>query len=174
MSVATLSTAGEGLTRIGLKGPQAPAWLAAHSIAVPSDPNRWCAIDDGACLRLGIGELFLEGGAGVGRLADALAPGPGVYPVLRQDTALVLAGDEAEAVLAQACAYDFATQPADAVVLTSMLGVSTQVIWRDGGGGRAYHLWCDASFGPYFTAALAGIVRESGGNVSLPKAGGKG
>ena len=108
------------------------------------------------------------------RLADELTPGPGVYPVLRQDACVVLAGGDAEAILAQACAYDFATQAPDMVVLTSMLGVSVQVIWRAAEAGRAYHLWCDASFGPYFTATLAGIVREHGGNVSLPQAGRKG
>lgn len=165
-----------GAARLGLKGPRAAAWLAERAVPVPAAPNRWCDYAGGVCLRLGVGEFFVEGAAEVARLAAALAPQAGVYPVLRQDAALVLGGAGVGAVLEQSCAVDFdaASLGADAVVLTSMLGVGVQVIWRRAAAGRAYQLWCDASFGPYFTAALAGIVRELGGTVSLLKAGGKG
>jgi sarcosine oxidase subunit gamma len=174
VSAVSLTGAADGLSRFGVKGPQAAAWLATRGVALPQAPNGWCVTDDGVCLRLGRGEYFGEGGDRVAGLASELVSGAGVYPVLRQDACVVLAGSDAEVILAQGCAYDFAKQPPDAVVLTSMLGVSAQVIWRAAGGGRAYQLWCDASFGPYFTATLAGIVRENGGTVSLPQAGRKG
>jgi sarcosine oxidase subunit gamma len=161
--------------RLGLKGANAAAWLAAQGVPTPPAPNRWRPHAGGVCLRLGIGEYFVSGAADGARLAAALAPAAGVYPVLRQDAALVLAGPAAGAVLEQSCAVDFraASLGDDAVVLTSMLGIGVQVIWQTDGSARAYHLWCDASFGSYFAAALTEIVRDLGGSTSL-KAGGKG
>lgn len=161
--------------RLGLKGPNAAAWLAAQGVPPPSAPNRWLPHAGGVCLRLGLGEYFVAGAADGAQLAASLTPGRGVYPVLRQDAGFVLAGAAAEAVLEQSCAVDFraASLGDDAVVLTSMLGIGVQVIWQTDGPARAYHLWCDASFATYFAATLADIVCELGGSTSL-KAGGKG
>lgn len=160
--------------RVGLKGPGAAAWLTARGVPVPAAPNRWLPYGGGVCLRLGLSEFFVSGSADA-QLAAALEAGGGVYPVLRQDAAYVLAGTEADAVLEQACAVDFraAALTDDTVVLASMLGIAVQVIWRAAGPARAYHLWCDPSYGAYFAAALGGIVSELGGSTSL-KAGGKG
>jgi len=157
--------AADPTVRVGLKGPNAPAWLAARGVATPAAPNRWLSHAGGVCLRLGLGEYFIAGAADGAQLAAALAPERGVYPVLRQDAGFVLAGAGAEAALEQACAVNFRDPSLgdDAVVLTSMLGVGVQVIWHQAGAGRAYHLWCDASFQAYFAAALAEIVRDLGG-----------
>jgi sarcosine oxidase subunit gamma len=167
----------DGLARVGVKGPRAAEWLAARGVPVPAQPNRWLAYGDGACLRLGIGEYFVEGTDEVRVLARSLAYETGVYPVLRQDAGWRLAGGAVDAVLEQACRLDLrgaAARDADLVVLTSMLGVGVQVIWRASEAGRAYHVWCDASYADYFGAALAEIVHELGGQVTSLKAGGKG
>jgi sarcosine oxidase gamma subunit len=174
MTTLTLHPAAPA-ARVGLKGPNAVAWLHARGVATPAAPNRWLAHAGGVCLRLGLGEYFIAGSGDGERLAADLVPERGVYPVLRQDAGFVLAGSGAEAALEQACAVNFRDPSLgdDAVVLTSMLGVGVQAIWHREGAGRAYQLWCDASFGSYFAAALAEIVRDLGGDTSL-KAGGKG
>lgn len=165
-----------GLARVGVKGARAAEWLAARGVPVPAQPNRWLAHGDGVCLRLGVGEFFVEGTDAVDALARGLAYEPGVYPVLRQDAGWRLAGDGVDAVLAQACRLDLrgAARDADLVVLTSMLGVGVQIIWRGPDAARACHVWCDPSYADYFGAALGDIVRELGGQVTSLKAGGKG
>ncbi|MDX2166895.1 MAG: hypothetical protein SF182_07525 [Deltaproteobacteria bacterium] len=175
MSAPLRLDAVEGLWRVGLKGRRAADWLAARGVPVPAAPNRWLAYGDGACLRLGLGEYFVEGGAAVRVLADELRYESGVYPALRQDGAWRLAGPEVGALLEQICALDLCARAArepDAVVLTSVLGVAAQLIWRGDAAARVFHLWCDASYAAYVGEALHEIVSELGGQSH--KAGGKG
>ncbi len=157
-----------GRTRFGLKGPNAAQWLASRGVALPAQPNRWLPYADGACLRLGVSEYFLDGAAEVEALATALRYESGVYPVLRQDAAWQLGGTAVGAVLEQVCGFDVraaAARDADAVVLTSLLGISMQVIWQGDDAARVYRLWCDTSYTAYVAATLGDIVRELGGQV---------
>ena len=154
---------------MGVKGPQAEQWLRSHSVDVPKDVNAWvCGADGVLVSRLARSEFFLEdrfGGAAVERLRQTLQPGPGVYPVTREDAALVLAGEAATDLLVQTCNVDFQAWAPDqqTVVMTSMAGVSVLVLWHPLDGKRCYRIWCDGTVGPYLWETLLAIARELGG-----------
>jgi sarcosine oxidase subunit gamma len=161
---------------LGLKGARATQWLATLGIIAPTAPNSWSAAPPGAgevdsliVARLGASELFLQEAAGghtLERLSQALRNNPpGVYPVLREDTALVLAGDGVHDVLAQVCNVDFQTISLDsrAIVLTLMIGVAVLVAPQVEADERYYRIWCDPSYGPYLGASLGAVVVDSGG-----------
>ena len=135
------------LPRMGVKGPQAEAWLRGQRIGAPEGVNAWTRTADGVLVaRLGRSEFFVEdclGGAAVERARTMLAPGPGLYPVLRQDAALALAGQRLNDLLVQTCSVDFKSQAAHKplVIMTSMIGVSVLALWdRHPGGAGATNL----------------------------------
>jgi sarcosine oxidase, subunit gamma len=178
--------------RLGLKGPRAPEWLAAHGIAVPTEPNTWThsaetsAPDALLVARLGTAEFFLEdiaAGSTLARMAPALdGQPPGVYPVLREDWAFRLGGEGVHDVLAQVCNVNFSALALDAnpVIMTLMIGVAVLVVPQsasrdrglpaeDGGAAetvahRQYRIWCDPTFGPYLGESLGAVVIECGGS----------
>ena len=139
--------------KAGLKGPRAAAWLAERSIPVPSRANTWTG---DLIARLGETEFFLEGDA-AGKVGDAASQG--VYPVLRQDTAIALAGARVHEVLLETCSFNFAAIDPDALVMTSMVGVPVLVIAQQ----PLIRIWADPTFGPYLWQTLLGIVQELGG-----------
>jgi len=200
VAVSTLSLQVRGaVDRFGLKGPGAAAWLAAQGIVVPPEANSWLGPDaaaDEALLvaRLGSNEFFLEDVPGSTRLRDiepdtVLHP-PGVYPVLREDVAFLLAGAGALDVLAEVCNVDFgalarAPRPGTAppvaarpdvvrpdvvrpLIMTSMVGVSVLVVPLVGAetsaDGCGFRIWCDPTFGDYLSESLGTVVRDCGGN----------
>jgi sarcosine oxidase subunit gamma len=197
VAVSALSLKVRGaVDRFGLKGPGAPAWLAAQGIAVPAEPNTWLGADaaaDEALLvaRLGSSEFFLEDVPGSTRLRDiepdtVLHP-PGVYPVLREDAAFLLAGVGALDVMAEVCNVDFGglaraprpgTAPPDAarpdavrpLIMTSMVGVAVLVVPLVGAetsaDGCSFRIWCDPTFGDYLSESLGTVVRDCGGNFT--------
>lgn len=162
---------------LGLKGANAPAWLAAQGLEVPAVPNSWCAsavAGTRASLfvaRLGASELFLEGAARspeLAALARALEAGAEkVYPVLREDRGFELEGDGVHEVLAQVCNVDFESIAlgAQPIVMTLMIGVAVLVAPQAAGAARRYRLWCDPSYATALGEELATVVRESGGTV---------
>jgi len=159
-----------GLRRYGLKGPAAAGWLSAKGVPLPPAPNRWLPLPGGGLIaRLGGSEFLIEDGFEDGvvvELAAALGRGQaGVSPVLRQDAALLVAGNEARSLLAQTCAVDFAAFGFDerVVVMTSMTGVAVTVVKSLRGDVPHYRIWCDGSFGPYLWNTLLEIARELGG-----------
>jgi sarcosine oxidase subunit gamma len=168
------------LQRLGLKGPQAGAWLGERGVSAP-EVNGWTRTADGAIVaRLGRSEFFLEdrpGGTVVARWRGVLdagpgtyAPGiypPGIYPVPRQDAAIALAGERAGELLAQTCSVDFRARAPGArdVVMTSMAGVSVLMLRYEQGAGPLYRIWCDGTLGPYLWDTLLGIAREAGGRA---------
>jgi sarcosine oxidase subunit gamma len=158
-----------GERRFGLKGPGAAAALTKLGYSLP-EPNTWAPLNDGAPAdtpgvvgRLGNTEFFIEeaGDApGIARLESSIGNLAGVYPVLREDCALVLGGSAAGAVLAQVCnvdlpALDTATRP---VVMTLMIGVGVLVLPQASPRGTIYRIWCDPSFGEYLRTELAEII----------------
>jgi sarcosine oxidase subunit gamma len=164
------------LPRLGVKGPQAETWLRGQGVRVPEGVNSWHRTDEGVLVaRLARTEFLLEdklAGAAVQRLRDALAPAPGIYPVLRQDAALALAGQRLNDLLVQTCNVSFKSYaPGEgAVVMTSMVGVSVLVLWDQVHTGPLFRLWCDGTFGPYLWETLLGIARaDGGGAVGLRK-----
>jgi len=107
------------------------------------------------------------GGTNVERLSAALRPAPGIYPVTRQDAAVVLTGASANELLVQTCNIDFQAWRLEqqTVVMTSMVGVSILVLWYPLEAQRCYRIWCDGTFGPYLWETLLEIVRELGGGA---------
>lgn len=145
--------------RAGVKGPGAAAWLAALDLPVPRAPNSWLPLPGGLIARLGLAEFLVEGPEAA-KLAAPLAPG--VYPVLRQDTALMLKGARLNDLLLETCSVDFraldlAARP---VVLTSMAGVGVTVIPGDDNGVPCIRLWCDGTYGEWFFETLSGVAGE--------------
>lgn len=158
--------------RTGVKGPGAAAWLASQGIAVPPVHNTWLPLADGSVIgRLAYTEFFIEGAAAQ-RLDAALGAGrDGVYPVLRRDTGLVLAGKHALDVLAQTCnvhfaALDLAARP---LVMTSMIGVSVLVIPERRADGTAFRIWCDPTYGPHLARTLHTIAAEEDDGIPPPR-----
>jgi len=162
--------------RFGLKGARAAEWLMAHGIVVPMEPNTWASSPAGGddalfVARLGIGEFFLEDTAGGGGLRG-IAPAPeahppGVYPVLREDTAFLLAGEASCDVLAQVCDVNFADIKLEShpVVLTLMIGVAVLVVPHAPESEPHYRIWCDPTFAPYLEAAVGTVVGDCGGRL---------
>ena len=157
------------LPRIGLKGPQAVAWARRQGIEVPGEIYGWTRAADGALtVRVGTGELFLQGGhvAAVEAALRHAAPDTSCWPVRREDAALLLTGTRAAEVLAQACSYDF-RDAAGSFVMTRVALVSCSILVEDGvedaDPAPVYHLWTAASYGPYLWDELLSIVRDCGG-----------
>jgi sarcosine oxidase subunit gamma len=145
--------------RAGVKGPGAVEWLTALGVPVPATPNSWLPLPGGLIARLGLTEFLVEGPEAA---KLAVAPAPGVYPVLRQDTALMLTGERLNDLLLETCSVDFsaldlATRP---VVLTSMAGVGVTVIPGEEGGMPCCSIWCDGTYGEWFFETLAGVAGE--------------
>jgi len=159
------------LPRMGVKGPQAEQWLRSQGVEIPLGVNAWTRGNDGMLIaRLARSEFFLEdrmGGTSVERLSATLRPAPGVYPVTRQDAALVLTGALVNELLVQTCNVDFQhwrlEQPT--VVMTSMVGVSVLILWHPLKAQPCYRIWCDGTFGPYLWETLLEIARELGGEA---------
>jgi sarcosine oxidase subunit gamma len=160
------------LPRMGVKGPQAEAWLRSQGIEVPQDVNTWTRTAEGTIVaRLARSEFFVEdepGGTSVERWRAALGYAPGVYPVLRQDAALGLAGERFTDLLVQVCNVDFRawTLSQRVVVMTTMAGVSVLVLWYERQGQPVFRIWCDGTFGPYLWQTLLEIAREEGGGAA--------
>jgi sarcosine oxidase subunit gamma len=161
---------------MGLKGSGAADWLARAQIDVPPQANSWSSWETDAggsswslAARLGSSEFLLEedGDAGcVRHLMRELGNGRDhVYPVLREDRAIVLGGRGGLDVLAQTCNVDFGALRINErpVVLTLMIGVTVLVVPQRDGEGVRYRIWCDPSFGRYLWHTLQGIVAEAGG-----------
>ncbi len=145
--------------RAGVKGPGAAAWLANLGLPVPQTPNNWLPLPGGLIARLGLTEFLVEGPEAA-KLAAPLAPG--VYPVLRQDTALMLQGVRLNDLLLETCSVDFRALDLSArpAVLTSMVGVVVTVIPGEEAGMPCCRIWCDNTYGEWFYETLSGIAGE--------------
>lgn len=157
------------LTRFGVKGAGAAAWLESREIQVPDRANTWRSLSDGGVIaRLGLTEFLIEDSLHSSfalRLAEACQHVPDrVYPVLRQDAAIVLCGTAIQDLLQQTCSVHFQSFSLEEhpVILTLMVGVSVTVIPI---APDRYRIWCDGTFGAYLWETLEAIVYELGGGV---------
>ena len=157
------------LTRFGVKGAAAASWLENHEIGVPNRANTWSSLPDGAMIaRLGLTEFLIEDSLYSSfalRLAEACQSVPAkVYPVLRQDAAIVLCGTAIQDLLRQTCSVDFQALSLvnNPVILTLMVGVSVTIIPI---ASDRYRIWCDGTFGAYLWETLVTIAQELGGGV---------
>jgi sarcosine oxidase, subunit gamma len=158
------------LRRAGLKGPGAADWLHAHGVPVPSRPNAWSPLHDGGLVaRLGRSEFLVEdgprGNAAVTVQAVLGSGVSGVYPVLRQDAALLVRGEGVHELFAQTCNTDFSVipPPERTVTLTMMIGVAVTIIAASPDG--VFRIWCDGTYGAYLWDTLLEISAELGGGA---------
>jgi sarcosine oxidase subunit gamma len=158
------------LRRAGLKGPGAADWLQAHGVPVPSRPNAWSPLDGGGLVaRLGRSEFLVEDGLR-GDFALTIQAGLGagvsrVYPVLRQDAALLVRGEAVRELFVQTCSIDFSTIPPQerTVTLTMMVGVAVTIIETSLDEG--FRIWCDGTYGAYLWDTLLEVSAELGGGA---------
>ena len=160
------------LTRFGVKGANAAYWLEGQGVAVPDRPNTWNSLAEGGMIaRLGLTEFLIEDSLSshiTPRLMEVCQQPPAkVYPILRQDAAIVLYGAAVNELLLQTCSVNLRTLPLaeHPVVLTSMVGVAVTIIPGERNGQSFYRLWCDGTFGTYLWRTLEAIVKELGGGV---------
>jgi sarcosine oxidase, subunit gamma len=175
--IVSQGTTGEGAfledrqqrKRVGLKGPLAAQWLQQLGISIPERANAWTAItasENDVVMRLGSSEFFFEQSVYADEfntLAQALATTvPGVYPVLREDRAFVLAGSLADDVLAEVCNVNFRSLALIErhAVMTMMTGVAVTVVPQGNVAQRRYLVWCDPSFGDYLWSSLSDVVAD--------------
>jgi len=156
-------------SRFGCKGPRAADWLNAQGIPVPIHPNTACFGGDGLVrvLRLGQNEFMVE--ADQARISELYCSPRqrGVYPVLRQDVCIGLAGELLNALLLQTCNVNFKALSEESlpVVLTSMAGVSVTVLPNLTAAIPNCLIWCDGTFGSYLWQTLETIGSELGPNL---------
>lgn len=177
-ALADLSTC----DRLGLKGPGAVAWLQACGLALPAQPNRLLARDDGLIVaRYGESEFALADFRGAVspaidglRAALAQARPARCYSVPRADgqAAFGLAGEAVLPALAALCPADLRAQafgPGD-VLQTLCAGIGAQLWNLSHGGVTRVALLCDASLARHQWAALQAAVLAAGGRVGAQAA----
>lgn len=160
------------LTRFGVKGAHAAQWLSSQGLTIPDRPNSWRPLANGGIIaRLGLTEFLIEDSF-ESAIATQLShccqiPSAKVYPVLRQDLALVLVGDRILELLRQNCSVNFQVLSLSdrPVILTSMIGVAVTVLPDVYQHTPMYHVWCDGTFGTYFWETLREIATELGGGA---------
>jgi len=160
------------LLRCGLKGPGAAEWLAARGMPVPERANSWVSTPRGGIVaRLGRSEFLVESAwndTQAAELAQALRePVPGVYPVLRQDCALLLRGARMRELWLQTCNVNVFGIPLQnrEVTLTSMVGVSVTILEQPLGSDVCQRIWCDGTFGAYLWETLLEVAGDLGGGA---------
>lgn len=155
--------------RFGLKGADAPAWLAARGIPVPEAPNRIARWPGGRCLRQGQGEFLIEVDDADSRdplASESAAGAQQVWILLRSDHSLLLEGDHWRGILAQACSFDFDRLQTDPglIVMTLLAGISVTLAAEpqpDESSPFALRLWCDASYTLYLDHCLQTLAAPS-------------
>lgn len=157
------------LRKLGVKGPDAAAWLSEQGIEAPAEIHQSSRLaDDGLIVRLGADEFFLESGVAdetVSELANRLNSGAGrLFPVERQDATFLLSGSRSLGVLAQTCSIDFSERPPQRLVMTHVAGVACAIL-PESGDTQAFRCWVDPSYAVYLWETLVEICEELGGNV---------
>jgi sarcosine oxidase subunit gamma len=162
------------LHRTGLKGPGAASWLEGRNLTVPERANSWLDLAGGGLIaRLGRGEFLIEDGSqgkDAQEITDALAtPAANVYPVLRQDAALMIRGEALYELLAQTCSIDLSAGALEerAVSMTMMAGIAVTLV--DASSAHAapcFRVWCDGTYGAYLWETLLEIAVELGGGAA--------
>ena len=152
--------------KVGAKGPRLVEWAEQHALALPAriyDTRPVGAA--GVLARVGAGELILECQPQDqlwARLHAALdAVSGGVYRVEQQSATLVVRGDAAARILAQACAVDLARAVAGRMVYAQVAEAVCAVLPRNEDGQRVYRLWVEYSLAAYLWEALAAVAADT-------------
>lgn len=155
-------------SRVGIKGIKAAEWLISKGFKVPTAINTWTTDSpNGLILRLGKNEFLIESIRPTLIQVDEVFRLEGLYEVARYDAAFILSGVQLQKALSEICALDLSdrTFGADAVMMTSVAGVSVTMIRQTLNGEEVYRLWCDGSYGNYMWSTLTEIAADSGGGV---------
>jgi sarcosine oxidase subunit gamma len=158
-----------GLAKLGVRGPQADAWLRRQGLDVPTDLYDTRDLPDGGLLaRIGADQFLLESGVSaetVAALAEPLGTAPGTYRVERQEATFLLAGQRLRQVLPQTCGIDFGVVPLRRLIYTRTAGVNGALLPQEIGGNPACRIWVDPSYAADLWESLVTIVQELGGRV---------
>ncbi|MGI8980446.1 MAG: hypothetical protein ACR2FY_14555 [Pirellulaceae bacterium] len=162
------------LPRIVLKGSGAESYLQSLGIPIPESILKVAPLENGGLIaRSGGSEFFLEGGpvgwdSSPARLEDGTGVpsyGSGVYPVLRQDAALIISGSRAGKLFRHVSSYDFINEPHGDLVFTPIASVSCSVLRQTINGFPAFRLWTDGTYGLYIWHTLLEVAKELGGGA---------
>lgn len=147
----------EDSTSIGIKGPNATAWLEQLGVILPTQANTWSAQQASMVIRLGRSEFMMTGPLAL-QLQKALeSKSLGVYGVARADASYLVIGNEAYALMAQVCALNIAQMTEEQVLMTQLAGVSVILIKTVEG----YRFWCDVSYQDYMSQTLNKICQHT-------------
>jgi glycine cleavage system aminomethyltransferase T len=159
-----------GLSKLGVRGPAAEAWLRDQGLEVPATLYETRGLPDGGLLvRVGGDQFLLESGLSgatgamlAGRLGANVS---GAFRVERQEATFLLVGRRVREVLAQTCGLDFQEMPPRRLIFTRIAGVSGGILPEDVDGVPAYRLWIDPSYAVDLWESLVTITEEMGGRV---------
>jgi sarcosine oxidase subunit gamma len=158
-----------GLQKLGVKGPDAAAWLHSVGIDVPakilgSDPLP----EGGVIVRFGRDEFFLEDGitnAALPKLTTKADSHRGdLYRIEHDEATFLLVGDRANKVLAQTCGINFGEVAAQRILFTRVAGVSCGIL-PESANVSTYRLWFDPSYAVYLWTTLVEICESLDGRV---------
>ena len=159
------------LPRIVIKGPQAAAFLQSRNIPIPESVLKVAPMEkSGLIIRTGSSEFFLEDGIGgniVAGVEQSLGSNgqSGVYPVLRQDTSLIISGSRAGELFRHVSSYDFIGEAYNDLVFTPIAGVSCSILRTKLNDLPAFRLWTDGTYGLYIWHTLLEVAKELGGGA---------
>ena len=155
------------LPKLGVKGKGAAAWLNDQGIPIPDGIYEWMHFDEDALIiRLATDEFFLEDnmrGKLVAELSRRLGWGlAGVYRVERQDTGLLISGQQSHEVLAQTCSYPF-DKIEKKIVMTRVALVSCSILPMVLNEVQTFRIWFSSTYAIYLWNSLTEIMEELGG-----------
>ena len=156
------------LPKAGYKGPNSTAWLREQQIPIPAEIFDTDALAaGGVILKVSADEFFLEAGpTGPGLpTPPSTAFPPGCFPVVREDSTLVLCGAQANDVLQQVCGYDFSTAILDRAIFTRVAGVDAAVLPISGFPQPLVKIWSDRSYAISLWNSLGEICADFGGPI---------
>jgi len=148
--------------KLGVKGPQAVAWLETQDVQVPSTVYATIPhADVGLVARIGSDEILFELSESdpiLKTLREKLDAGlDGVWRVEHQEVTFLLWGPCAKEILAQTCGVDFSQIASEQLVYTRLAVASCAVIPQFSWEMSAYRIWVDPCLAEYLWEMLSEI-----------------
>ena len=160
------------LVKLGVKGPQADAWLAQQGVDVPGDIYETRRLSDGGlAVKIAADEYVLESGPACRTVpellqkADDAALPAGVYRVEQQTATFLVGGTGALAAMAQTCGVNLAEAVPERLIYSRVAGVSCAILPETLNAIGIYRLWVDYCDAIYLWQTLTQIIGELGGRV---------
>ena len=156
------------LPRTGYKGNAATNWLREQQVPIPAETFESERLKDGGIvLKVASDEYFLEAGpTGLDLPTPPVADfPPECFPVVREDSSIVLCGVRSKDVLQQVCGYDFSTAALDRVVYTRVAGVDAALFPASGFPQPVMKIWSDRSYAISLWNSLVEICADFEGPI---------